>query len=315
MQSPMVAPQRRHLAMRKGFSLSPEQSFMGLMMTLQPLSRLPLPISTLLSAFLLLALTQGCSTNLKAIQDFANLSAESAEYTALVDEYVEFPNRQKRYQPPSRHASLDTMAQERATQKTALLLRQSILETYMHSLGRLAADEIVDNTEKLGNLSAALQKQAGTNPEETEAYKKIAGILTKVASDRWRQRQLRELIEQSNPPVQRILGVLKQIVSDGFGGDLQTEQAAIKNYYSTLIMESNDPAGKAALAEWKELRTSQVQDRSQAVQTYRTILDNISDGHQQLFDRRDALDSKQVLQQVAQSVKDLRTLLDTIKQL
>ena len=145
--------------------------------------------------------------------------------------------------------------------------------------------------------------------------KKIAGILTKVTSDRWRQRQLRDLIEQSNPPIQRILGALKQIVSDGFGGDLQTEGAAIQNYYSTLIMESNDPAGKAALAEWKELRTSQVQDRSQAVQTYRTILDNISDGHQQLFDRRDALDSKQVLQQVAQSVKDLRTLLETIKKL
>jgi hypothetical protein len=311
----MVAPQRQHLPMRKGSSLSPEQSFMGLMMTLQPLSRLRLPVRILLSAFLLLAFTQGCSTNLKAIQDFANLSAESAEYTTLVDEYLEFPNRQKRYQPTSRHASLDTMAQERATQKTALLLRQSIVETYMHSLGRLGADEIVDNTEELGNLSAALQQQAGTNPEETEAYKKIAGILTKVASDRWRQRQLRDLIEQSNPPIQRILEALKQIVSDGFGGDLQTEQAAIQNYYSTLIMESNDPAGKAALAEWKELRISQVQDRSQAVQTYRTILDNISDGHQQLFDRRDALDSKQVLQQVAQSVKDLRTLLDTIKKL
>ena len=284
-------------------------------MTSQLLSPLRLAIRILLSAWLLLAFTQGCSTNLKAIQDFANLSAESAEYTALVDEYIEFPNRQKRYQPPSRHASLETMAQERATQKTALLLRQSIVETYMNSLGHLAADELVDNTEELGNLSTALQSHAGTNPEETEAYKKIAEILTKVASDRWRQRQLRELIEQSNPPIQRILGALKQIVSDGFGGDLQTEEAAIQNYYSTLIMESTDPAGKAALAEWKELRTSQVQGRSQAVQTYRTILDNISDGHQQLFDRREALDSKQVLQQVAQSVKDLRTLLETIKKL
>jgi hypothetical protein len=282
-------------------------------MTPQPLSPLQLPIRILLSAILLLAFTQGCSTNLKAIQDFAYLSAESAEYTALVDEYLEFPNRQKRYQPPSRHVSLETMSQERATQKTALLLRQSIVETYMNSLGRLAADEIVDNTEELGNLSAALQNHADSNPQETEAYKKMAGILTKATTDRWRQRQLRDLIEQSNPPIQGILGALQQIVSNGFGGDLPTEQAAVQNYYSTLIMESNDPAGKAALAEWKELRISQVQERAQAVQTYRTILDKISDGHQQLFDRRQDLDSKQVLQQVAQSVKDLRTLLETIK--
>jgi hypothetical protein len=285
------------------------------MMTQQSSSSLLLHIRILLSAIVLLAFTQGCANNLKAIQDFASLSAESAEYTTLVEDYLEFPNRQKRYQPPSRHASLETMAQERATQKTALLLRQRIVETYMDSLGRLAADELVDNTEELGNLSAALQKHAGTNPQETEAYEKIAGILTKVASDRWRQRQLRDLIEQSNPPIQRILGALQQIVSNGFGGDLQTEEAAIQNYYSTLVMESNDPAGKAALAEWKDFRMSQVQERSQAIQTYGTVLKKISNEHQQLFDRRHELDSKQLLQHVGNSVKDLRALLETIKKL
>jgi len=280
-----------------------------------PSSSLLLRIKILLSAIALLAFTQGCATNLKAIQDFANLSAESAEYTALVDEYVEFPNRQKRYQPPSRHARLEAMAQDRATQQSALLLRQRIVETYMNSLGRLAADEIVDNTEELGTLSAALQNQAGTNPQETEAYEQMAGILTRVAIDRWRQRQLQDLIEQANPPIQRILGSLQHIVSDGFGGDLQTEEAALQNYYTTLIMESNDPAGKAALAEWKELRTSQVQERAQAVQTYRTVLDKISEGHQQLFDGRHQLDSKQVLEQVKHAVKDLQSLLDAIKKL
>ena len=285
------------------------------MMPHQPLSSLLHPIRILFSAILLLAFTQGCATNLKAVQDFANLSAESAEYTALVDEYVEFPNRQKRYQPPSRHASLEAMAQERATQKSALLLRQHIIETYMNSLGRLAADDIVDNTEELGTLSAALQNQAGTNPQETEAYEKMAGILTKVAIDRWRQRQLQDLIEQANPPLQQILGALQHIVSDGFGGDLQTEEAAIQNYYTTLIMESNDPAGKAALSEWKELRTSQAQERAQAVQTYRTLLDKIAEGHQQLFDGRHQLDSKQVLEQVKHAVKDLQSLLDAIKKL
>ena len=149
-------------------------------MTRHPSSSLLLHLRILLNAVILLAFTQGCATNLKAIQDFANLSAESAEYTTLVDEYIEFPARQKRYQPPNRHAGLETMAQERATQKPALLLRQSIVETYMNSLGRLAADELVDNTEELAQLSAALQNQAGTNPQDTEAYGKIAGILTKV---------------------------------------------------------------------------------------------------------------------------------------
>lgn len=274
-----------------------------------------LHIRILLSAILLLAFAQGCANNLKAIQDFASLSAESADYTTLVDNYLEFPTRQKHYQPSSRHATLDSMAEERATQKKALLLRQAIVETYMNALGRLAADEIVDNTDELAKLTTALQTQAGTSPQETEAYEKIAGILTKVAGDRWRQSQLQDLIEQANSPIQRILGALHHIVTEGFGGDLQTEEAAIQNHYTTLIMESTDPAGKAALAEWKDFRMSQVQERSQAVQTYGTVLKKISDEHQELFDRRHELDSKQLLQHVANSAKDLRTLLETIKTL
>ncbi|MCW5782950.1 MAG: hypothetical protein KIT39_06540 [Nitrospirales bacterium] len=272
-------------------------------------------LKIVLSAMLLLAFTQGCSTNLKPIQDFANLSVESAQYTTLVDDYLDFPERQKRYQPPSRHAHLDAMAQDRATQKTSLLLRQSIIETYMQSLGRLAADEVVDNTQELAQLSAALESQTSTTPKEAEAFKKIAGVVTTVAVKRWRQGQLQTLIEQANSPIQQVLESLHHIVSDGFGGDLQTEEAAIQNYYMTLTMESQDPAGKAALAEWKDLRMSQVHERSEAVNTYGKVLDQIADGHQRLFDQRQNLTKKEVLQQVEKSVKDLRSLLETIKKL
>lgn len=272
-------------------------------------------ITIILNAVVLFAFTQGCTTNLKPIQDFANLSAESAQYRTLVDEYLDFPNRQKRYQPPSRHANLDVMAQDRVTQKASLLLRQSIIETYMKSLGRLAADEIVDNTEELAQLSAALESQTPTNPQEAEAFKKIAGMVTTVAVKRWRQDQLQNLIEQANPPIQQVLESLRRIVSDGFGGDLQTEEAAIQNYYMTLTMESQDPAGKAALAEWKDFRISQVHERSEAVQIYGNLLDHISDGHQRLFDQRQNLTKKEVLQQVGKSGKDIRSLLETIKKL
>jgi hypothetical protein len=310
----MVAPQQRRPSMSK--KLFPvKTSFTGQMVPHQSRSLLLNNVRVLLSTIILVGFIPGCTTNLKAIQDFANLSAESAEYTTLVDNYLEFPTRQKHYQPSSRHATLDSMAEERATQKEALLLRQAIVETYMNALGRLAADEIVDNTEELAKLTTALQTQAGTSPQETEAYEKIAGILTRVAGDRWRQGQLQDLIEQANSPIQRILAALHHIVTKGFGGDLQTEEAAIQNHYTTLIMESTDPAGKAALAEWKDFRMSQAQERSQAVQAYGTVLKKISDEHQELFDRRHELDSKQLLQHVANSVKDLRTLLETIKTL
>jgi len=268
----------------------------------------------LLSALLFLSLTQGC-VNLKAIQDFANISAESAEYTTLVDNYVDFPHRQKRYQPEDRHAQLEAMTQERLTQKTELLLRHQFIEEYMEALGGLAADEIVDQSEELSQLTTNLQSQAGTSPAETEAFGKMAVILTKVVSDGWRKCQLHELIEQSNGPLQTIVKSLTQIVVDGFGGDDQNEQFAMQSYYRTKIAQSNDPAGIAALMEWQESRGENLAAHTQSIQAYSAILEKISEGHQTLYDKRNDLAKAQLLQEIKQTVKELKDLLDTIKKI
>lgn len=271
-------------------------------------------LKILFSSLLLLGLTQGC-VDLKAVQDFANISAESAEYTTLVDNYVDFPNRQKRYQSEDRHAQLEAMAQERLSQKTELLLRHHVIEEYMEALGKLAADEIVDQSEELSQLTTKLQSQAGTSPAETEAFGKIAGVLTNAIGNKWRKRQIQELIERSNGPLQIILKSLKQIVVEGFGGDDQNEQFAIQSYYRTKIAQSNDPAGIAALREWQERREKNLADHTQSIQAYSAILGKISEGHQKLYDERNDLAKAQLIKQIKKSVKELKDILDSIKKI
>lgn len=271
-------------------------------------------LKILFSGLLLFGLSEGC-VDLKAIQDFANISAESAEYTTLVDNYVDFPNRQKRYQPEDRHAPLETMAQERLTRKTELLVRHDVIEEYMEALGRLAADEIVDQSQELSQLTTKLQSQAGTSQAETEAFGKIAGVLTNAIGDKWRKRQIQELIERSNGPLQTILKSLKQIVVDGFGGDDQNEQFAIQSYYRTKIAQSSDPAGIAALMEWQERREENLAAHTQAIQSYSAILEKISEGHQKLYDERNDLAKAQLIQQIKKAAKELKDMLDTIKKI
>lgn len=89
----------------------------------------------------------------------------------------------------------------------------------------------------------------------------------------------------------------------------------IENYYRTLIAQSNDPAGKAALAEWQEVRMATLADHSQTIQDYATLLGKISEGHQKLYDGRKDLAKKQLLKQIKQSVKELKDLLKTIKKI
>ena len=89
----------------------------------------------------------------------------------------------------------------------------------------------------------------------------------------------------------------------------------IQSYYRTKIAQSNDPAGIAALEEWQELRVAALAEHTQTIQTYAALLDQIAEGHQKLFDARKDLGKEQVLQQMQQSVKELKDLLDTIKKI
>ena len=266
----------------------------------------------LLSSFLLLGLTQGC-VDLKAVQDFANISAESAEYTSLVDNYLDFPNRQKRYRP-EQHAHFDAMAQERMAQKTELLIRYEIIQEYMEALGELAADGIVDQTKEFSKLTTALQTQASTSPNETAAAGKIAGFLTKAITEGWRQKQIQELIKKTNSPLQDHLTTLIGIV-EGYELSETIERDNIKRYYKTKILESKDPAGIAALKEWQKIREGASADRTQTIQTYASLLKKIAEGHQKLYDNRKDLATAQLVKQIKQSVKELKDLLNTIKKI
>lgn len=282
-------------------------------MTHQQASPSFMRLKVFFSSMLLLGLTQGC-VNLKAVQDFANISAESAEYTSLVDNYLDFPQRQKRYQPDNQHALLDAMAQERMTQKTELLLSYEIIQEYMEALGELAADGIVDQTKEFSQLTTALQTQAGTSPGETEAASKIAGFLTRAITEGWRQKQIQELIKQTNGSLQDHLTMLIGIVK-GYELSETIELDNIKRYYKTKIFESKDPAGIAALKEWQKLREGASADRTHTIQTYASLLQKIGEGHQKLYDNRKDLDKAQIVKQIKQSVKELKDLLKTIKKI
>jgi hypothetical protein len=77
--------------------------------------------------------------NLQAIRDFANISSESAQYTVLVNDYVESPERQKRFSPSSEHELLDHNKRIRVQQKEVLLAYHKAISDYMEALGQLAA--------------------------------------------------------------------------------------------------------------------------------------------------------------------------------
>lgn len=262
----------------------------------------------------LLVLGVGC-TNLAPITEFADISAQSAAYTALVTQYVQFPERQKRFQPSSQHARLEQMSRERAAQKERLLLRQALIEEYMDALGQLATDEPVKYDKEIDALGKAVADNKFAGEKDAGAFGSVSKILFRAVADDWRRRKLRELIAESNSPFQEVVGALKRIVDQGFAGDTENEEIAIRNYYQPIILSAKDKAGIAALEEWRDARLAEVRVWRHAITDYSEVLSKIASGHQKLYDKRDDLDNKDLLQLMSRYAKDLRKRFDTLKNL
>lgn len=254
----------------------------------------------------------GC-TNLAAIRDFASASAESAQYTKLVRDYVETPTRIVRYVPADQQASWEAIAAQRKDQETRLLVFQAAIEDYMDAVGQLAADQVVAYDASVDALGKAVTNARFASAGEAEAMTGIAKVLVKAATDGWRRRQLRQLIGDGDAPFQTVVAALRTIVERGFGESLENERAAINAHYRTLARESSDKAGIAALQEWQERRLAEVGDRQGAVEAYRAILVKIGEGHGALYENRDHLSSKQVLADMHQYSKDVKKLFNAVR--
>ncbi len=260
----------------------------------------------------LLALSAACA-NLAAVREFADISARSAEYAALVSQYREFPARQKRYVPSRLHAALDQESRKRVAQAERITLRQALIEEYMDSLGRLAADDLVAYDPEIDQLGKAVADGRFAGEKDATAFSAVAALLFRAAADNWRRERLAQLIAESNAPFQEVVGALKQVVDQGFAGDVVNEEIALQKHYQTLIRESSDKAGIAALEEWRDMRLTEVKARGGAVAGYSEVLARIAAGHQELYDRRSDLSREETMRQMRRYAKDLRRLYHALR--
>jgi hypothetical protein len=174
----------------------------------------------------------------------------------------------------------------------------------MDGLARLAADETVDYSREYGDLGSAVTQAHFASQREADAVTTIAGVLTKAATDRWRQRQLEHVIERANAPVQDLVGGL-ETVTKAFALDNANAATLASSYYRTVMLGSRDQAAIAALRDWQEARAAEFDDRHRALDAYAAILAKIGAGHQALFDDRDRLHAEDTLRQIAGYAREL----------
>lgn len=265
-----------------------------------------------IAVFWLAIVASGCA-NLGAIRDFASTSSDAAQYTQLVGAYVATPTRMMRYEPESQQPVLASQATERQAQREPLLLRQRLIQGYMNALGQLAADGLPTYDKQLDGLGSALQSAKFADKDEATALAAVSKLLVTAVTDRWRRDKLVTLIEQTDGPFQVVVGALVVIVETGFAGDVANEREALNKYYTKTKLTSQDPAGLAALAEWREMRDGQITDHELAIRNYVVVLKTIASGHHKLWLSRNELSKIEVQAEIHEYTTRLKEAVNAIR--
>jgi hypothetical protein len=265
-----------------------------------------------LAVVLLGVVASGCA-NLGAIREFASTSSDAAQYNQIVGTYVDTPTRLMRYEPESQRPVLVRQAAERQAQREQLLMRQRLIQAYMDALGQLADDGLTTYDKQLDALGNALQAAKFADQGEAAALTAVSKLVTTAATDHWRQGKLVTLIEQADAPFQIVVGTLVVIVETGFTTDIANEREALNKYYTELQRTSRDPAGLAALGEWREIRDGQIRDRETAIRSYVVVLKTIASGHHKLYESRHELSKVQVQAEIHQYTSRLKEAVNAIR--
>jgi hypothetical protein len=265
-----------------------------------------------LAVVLLGLVASGCA-NLGAIREFASTSSDAAQYNQIVGTYVDTPTRLMRYEPESQRPVLVRQAAERQAQREQLLMRQRLIQAYMDALGQLADDGLTTYDKQLDALGNALQAAKFADQGEAAALTAVSKLVTTAATDHWRQGKLVTLIEQADAPFQIVVGTLVVIVETGFTTDIANEREALNKYYTELQRTSRDPAGLAALGEWREIRDGQIRDRETAIRSYVVVLKTIASGHHKLYESRHELSKVQVQAEIHQYTSRLKEAVNAIR--
>jgi len=260
-----------------------------------------------------LALVASGCANLGAIREFASTSSDAAQYNQIVGTYVDTPTRLMRYEPESQRPVLVRQAAERQAQREQLLMRQRLIQAYMDALGQLADDGLTTYDKQLDALGNALQAAKFADQGEAAALTAVSKLVTTAATDHWRQGKLVTLIEQADAPLQVVVGTLVVIVETGFTTDIANEREALNKYYTELQRTSRDPAGLAALGEWREIRDGQIRDRETAISSYVVVLKTIASGHHKLYESRHELSKVQVQAEIHQYTSRLKEAVNAIR--
>jgi hypothetical protein len=254
----------------------------------------------------------GC-VSLTAVKSFSTVSAETASYRTIVDDYADSTRRYALYRGAEASPELQANIEQAQRNRDALLLLQSTLCDYMAALGALADDRGGELSGAGNRLVGSLHATQLVGADDVEAANALATILLRIYAGDRQQRALERVIGEANAPLQRVASALGKFVETEYPAQLDREAGAMRQMLDENIIQNGHLA--PAVEPVKGLARLMYDERSRAVASrraeaapYAQVLRTIAAGHQALYDSRDHLNYRNVSDRLRTYTADLKTL-------
>lgn len=260
--------------------------------------------------------------NMTAIREFAVTATDVAGYTSLTDAYVASPKAMKIYMDDTNAAKLDKISAEREKQKAGLLALHTGISSYMSALADLAADDLVQYDSQVDSLTSALGKAniKGVDAKAISAFGALAKVVAKAATDHYRQRHLKEMIQSSNESFQRAVKTMESIVDKAYvtafaDNELKAIRQRREEITAMDAAGNREPAALQLLKQDAMQREAEVQAKVEACHEYAKAISKIREGHQKLYDTLGKVPLKEVAHQLKGYKTEVQALFKAVKEI
>lgn len=289
----------------------------------------------------LMLLLGGCGSkmDLQAARNLATLGNQAnTAFKKIANDLYYSCLRQARYIPlqSSNQAGINKQREdaenkcEQEPKQASVALNDANLPVveYLEALGNLAANDLTNYNSELDSLGDSLDKLQ-LNSDEVDAGTAVSKFLFRIATERMRRNQLRNVVVNTDGYLATYIRGLSRAINSGYtNGSLETEKESIDNYYRAYIgniINSNNASTVEGISttlkdtaitnldsQWQVAKETVIQKHHLA-QEYVVILNKIAKDHNKIrsmYMKGKTPSTSQLNTMLKSYVKELEPLVD-----
>jgi hypothetical protein len=190
------------------------------------------------------------------------------------------------------------------------------LTAYFKSLQEISAGKLTTYDTKALNSALVEGKFASLTIDKNtvNAYSSLGRLLMQLVTERYRRKKISSVIETGNPAVQNLLTVLQTSMAN-LVTELDFQKERNHLLYSTLLMENQTSYDKVKIGQDYYAQINALTAKQSQLKTFSKSLGTIAAGHQKLFDNRNKITTKQLIEITAEYSATLQDLITDFKKL